>query len=393
LRDRVVFVEGAPRSGTTLISALLAAHPDIAGSAAESHLFDQGVGCLFDNYGGRSGTAHLPNWVSRTELVDLVRDLCDGVLAGVARRTASEAGYILEKTPAPRFDPVRTMERKHECFPDAWHIHIVRDPKRVVDSLMRMPWNEDRSRGASEHWRKAGVEAIRQTFETAGRYREIHYEELVLDPVGVVGGLFDWLGLELSEETRDRIQGIAQERFASHPKVEPGVEFGSGRKLLAGRRRQLGLRERARRLRRLGLREGAAHLLRQRSNQLRPSDSVAEVAAALRERETQQLRSMAAEEFEFSYRGGAGPRRYRSETGSAALLEFCSAVFDGHYLDESWFIVDGRPAVALFSGVRPDGSHLDLSITIVLTDGSLEGIHVIAAGDPWNSPAEPALPG
>ena len=53
LRDRVIFVEGAPRSGTTWLVTLLATHPDIAGVQAESHLFDFGVDRVFDNIEGR----------------------------------------------------------------------------------------------------------------------------------------------------------------------------------------------------------------------------------------------------------------------------------------------------------------------------------------------------
>jgi hypothetical protein len=49
-RDRVIFVEGAPRSGTSWLRALLAAHPDVAGVRNESHLFNIGVDRLIDNY-------------------------------------------------------------------------------------------------------------------------------------------------------------------------------------------------------------------------------------------------------------------------------------------------------------------------------------------------------
>ncbi len=49
LRDRVIFIEGAPRSGTTWLLSLLATHPDIAGSR-ESHVFNYGVDRLFDNF-------------------------------------------------------------------------------------------------------------------------------------------------------------------------------------------------------------------------------------------------------------------------------------------------------------------------------------------------------
>ena len=47
LQGRVIFVEGAPRSGTTLLVTLLATHPEIAGVQAESHLFDFGQGWLY----------------------------------------------------------------------------------------------------------------------------------------------------------------------------------------------------------------------------------------------------------------------------------------------------------------------------------------------------------
>ena len=68
LRERVIFVEGAPRSGTTLLTALFSAHPDVAGVTGESRLFERGVGLLFDNH--ESG-GHLDTYVSRAELADL----------------------------------------------------------------------------------------------------------------------------------------------------------------------------------------------------------------------------------------------------------------------------------------------------------------------------------
>ena len=57
LRDHVIFVEGAPRSGTTWLVTLLATHPEIAGVEAESHLFDFGVDRLLDNFEGPTRTS------------------------------------------------------------------------------------------------------------------------------------------------------------------------------------------------------------------------------------------------------------------------------------------------------------------------------------------------
>ncbi len=103
LRERVIFVEGAPRSGTTLLVSMLATHPEIAGIVAESHLFDRGVGALFDNHARDAQyEGFLANYVSADELADLVRDLCDGVLLTMRERVKPEAERVVEKTPLPR---------------------------------------------------------------------------------------------------------------------------------------------------------------------------------------------------------------------------------------------------------------------------------------------------
>src|SRR3712207_3808898 len=93
LRDRVIFVEGAPRSGTTWLVTLLATHPEIAGVQAESHLFDFATDRLFDNLEHRHPTLHgLRSYLDRDQLVDLVRDLCDGVFMAMRDHVAGGAG-------------------------------------------------------------------------------------------------------------------------------------------------------------------------------------------------------------------------------------------------------------------------------------------------------------
>src|SRR5205814_3769237 len=89
LRDRVIFVEGAPRSGTTWLVTLLAMHPQIAGVEAESHLFDYGVDRLFDNRENRDPRLHgLRQFVEREELLDLTRGLCDGIFMAMRAKVS-----------------------------------------------------------------------------------------------------------------------------------------------------------------------------------------------------------------------------------------------------------------------------------------------------------------
>jgi len=102
LRDRVIFVQGAPRSGTTALVALLAAHPQIGGVQSESYLFDFGVDRLSDNFEGRHPSLHgLRSYVERREqLVDLARDLCAGVLMSMRSHVGvgEEPALVVEKT-------------------------------------------------------------------------------------------------------------------------------------------------------------------------------------------------------------------------------------------------------------------------------------------------------
>ena len=81
------------------------------------------------------------------------------------------------------------LQRKRECFPDAWYLHIVRGGEAVTRSLMRAPWLSDRSRAACSRMWSETVEATRQSLGDHPRYREVSYEQLRIDPVQVVGEL------------------------------------------------------------------------------------------------------------------------------------------------------------------------------------------------------------
>ncbi|HKN67164.1 MAG TPA: sulfotransferase, partial [Gemmatimonadaceae bacterium] len=148
LRERVIFVVGAPRSGTTWLVTLLATHPEIAGVEAESHLFDFGIDRVFDNLEGRHPDFHgLLSYLDREELVDLARDFCDGVLMAmrshVSRNTVPP--FVVEKTPIAGDSEALDLARKRDVYPDAWYVHIIRDREAVARSLMRAPWMADRS--------------------------------------------------------------------------------------------------------------------------------------------------------------------------------------------------------------------------------------------------------
>jgi hypothetical protein len=175
LRDRVIFVEGAPRSGTTWLVTLLATHPEIAGVQAESHLFDYGVDRLFDNFDGRHPALRgLVRYVDRQDLVDLARDFCDGALTAMRSRVSPGATpqFVVEKTLTSPVKGSLDLARKRECYPDAWYVHIVRDREAVVNPSCARPGcpTAPTTRARPSGTRRSGApESFRPTSRTIAR--------------------------------------------------------------------------------------------------------------------------------------------------------------------------------------------------------------------------------
>lgn len=114
---------------------------------------------------------------------------------------------IAEKTPAN----AAWFRELRELFPESRHIHVVRDGRDVVASLLGMDWRDGATGQLFDFVRDAGaaaelwvrqVEAAREAFaaSTAGHVLELRYEDMVLKPRETLGRLFDFLGEPWEEE-------------------------------------------------------------------------------------------------------------------------------------------------------------------------------------------------
>jgi Sulfotransferase family len=377
LRGRVIFVEGAPRSGTTWLVTLLATHPEIAGVEAESHLFDFGVDRLFDNLEGRDPVFRgLQSYLDRDEFLDLIRDFCDGVLTAMRSHVSNgfNPPFVVEKTPIAGRSAAFDLERKREVYPDAWYVHIVREREAVVRSLMRAPWMPDRSYAAcAAEWDRA-VGRARATLGDLPRYREVSYEELRADPAGCCKELFEWLGVAAGQDVLETVRVLSRERFSDLGAVQPA---------------------------RRGLRSKRLHLtgratLERRVPRDRPEDVinglVFRVAQAMRERDIEMLRSLTAPSLEFVYRSADGDLALQNEEARAALVMVAEDTFARRYVAEWWAAPGGGPgqwwtstpgkllSTIFFSALGGDGTRIDFAIALHVEDDLLQRAVMISAG-------------
>jgi hypothetical protein len=230
LRGRVVFVVGARRSGTNWLERILTAHPGVVAMPSETYLFSHGVSALgtLVQHANPGAMTMGRSFIERDRFLDAARALVDAVLLDNLERLGPDARYLVERTPAH----VSHLPLIADVYPDARAIHIVRDGRAVARSLVSMDWGPDTIEAAAAEWREAieGGRAGRTAF--GDRYLEVGYEALLADPRSRTADLFAWLGLDLTDDTRERVLVEAASEFNVDPGA-PGVQTDKWRDALS----------------------------------------------------------------------------------------------------------------------------------------------------------------
>jgi len=218
------FFVGCGRSGTTLVRALVDAHPAMA-VPPESHF----VVALAPGRGGGFDPAVFVSALAASErfaLWELDRAAVAAAVAGVGSypdAVRSVFALWADRQGKARYGDKTPGYVVHlpviaGLFPEAVVVHVVRDGRDVAASFVELGWAST-AEEAALHWRlrvSRGRRAGRAL--GPGRYHELRYEDLVAEPERTLRALCDAISLPFSPAMVDHRAGAAEvARTTSHP--------------------------------------------------------------------------------------------------------------------------------------------------------------------------------
>lgn len=191
-----IFIGGAGRSGTTLLRVILDAHPHIACGPELKMLSPLAKQA-------REMETHfgpvLREWLLEpADVLRLHADFMSGLMEKYRLHTGKRR--VAEKTPGN----VLGFPDLHRVFPNSPLIHIIRDGRDVVCSLLTMNWVEPDGRPAEftrdvrkaaeywVEWVQAG-RGVGRNPALSRQYHELRYEQLVREPEAALRPLFAFL--------------------------------------------------------------------------------------------------------------------------------------------------------------------------------------------------------
>ena len=181
------WVIGAPRSGTTFLARVLDHHPDIF-LTNETRLM-----LLFSRMLNRSVDSRRLLATSKEKILDSLWRHLPGLVEQVYQDLGAASGQRWgDKYPQYAdgdLDPeaLATIDR---LFPESQYVHIIRDPRAVVASIVSKGWLDFDE--AIKAWRAFVTHGRDLRFLGNGRYHELRYEGLIQDAVATVEGVFSF---------------------------------------------------------------------------------------------------------------------------------------------------------------------------------------------------------
>lgn len=215
--SRPFFIVGASRSGTTMMRLILNSHSCIAVPDEMKYFnylnFSNNIDSWRSDFDESRYSKIISSYLKNNSHLfsDSIDDLHSVILADSDRTLRGPYRSLLEyyarshgkerwgeKTPGNIF----YIDVISDMFPDALFIHIVRDPRAVVQSMNSIDYYSDETAFNALNWRKAirDGEQLLQDCVPTDRQLTIRYEDLVLHSESTVVSVCEFLGESFEPE-------------------------------------------------------------------------------------------------------------------------------------------------------------------------------------------------
>jgi hypothetical protein len=213
------WVIGAPRSGTTFLAKVLDHHPEIFLTN------ETRVMLLFSRMLNRWVEARRLLATSKDEVIQSLWRQVPGVVEGIYRDLGTMPGQRWgDKYPqyADAIEDPEALTTIDRLFPQGQYVHIIRDPRAVVASILAKGWLSFDD--AIRAWRAFVTQARDFGTHLGGdRYLEVRFEALVEHAHSSAEAIFTFLGLPMSPAVGDFLQAESDRRTPmSAPMGRPG---------------------------------------------------------------------------------------------------------------------------------------------------------------------------
>lgn len=210
-----VFMFGFERSGTTLLSMMVGAHPTIAVPFSVTGLWYR-YGTMLDRYNHLQSAEDLKRivddllaeeriglWDVKLNRDEIIPGLTVGSYPSVIQRFHELYAKHCGKSLWGNIDILTLyhMDKVHKWFPQARYIHIVRDGRDVALSHKTMPFGSANLGLCADRWAR-DVNTSLKMGAIAGpdKYFVVRYEDLILEAEDTLRRMCDFLGVEYSSQ-------------------------------------------------------------------------------------------------------------------------------------------------------------------------------------------------
>ena len=219
----IVFIGCFPRSGSTLLRAILQSHPDVAAGQTEINIFQD-----IKTVSRKTKMNIIDAFEARGDELDFAEkngnlvEIADYVLGRFMQREGAK--LVLLKQPKHIF----FLDDIFRYYPNSKFIHIIRDGRNATMSQRYFLVPEDQVEWPYEWCCRQWNVCINRgkTYRCDSRYMEVRYEDLLVDPITTASRIFDFL--EVTYLPAERLMDFHRYYDASkqpqHPEVANPID-------------------------------------------------------------------------------------------------------------------------------------------------------------------------